>query len=90
MTENEKAKTEVGKQEAAPQAEAKPIMVQDILRNYPADREGARDSLLLAISSNLGRIANTLEYNLGRIANTLEYFANVDITNKKASEIQKK
>jgi hypothetical protein len=37
------------------------IPIEDILNNYPIDREKLRDVLFLEISKNLQRIANSLE-----------------------------
>ena len=39
----------------------KSISVQDILNNYPIDREKCRDVLMMEMSQNLVRIANSLE-----------------------------
>ena len=46
-----------------PTGEAKPqsISIQDILNTYPIDREKCRDVVMLEISGNLRRIADSLE-----------------------------
>jgi hypothetical protein len=43
------------------QPQQQTISVQDILNTYPIDRDKCRDVLMIEISGNLRRIANSLE-----------------------------
>jgi hypothetical protein len=43
------------------QQEVKPVSVEQILGNYPIDREKCRDVMILDISRALLKISNTLE-----------------------------
>lgn len=60
-------------------AEERPPLVQDVINNYPIDRERARDTLLLNVSTSLNRIANALEY-----------FMSQDTADRKAKYEEKK
>lgn len=71
MSEKENKKVE-----KTEEAEVKAPSIQDIINNYPIDRERARDVLLLSISNGVSRIANALEY-----------FANKDVTEESAKKI---
>jgi hypothetical protein len=44
------------------QTKPTPPTVQQIIEAYPADREKARDLLLLSIVIELGKISNTMEW----------------------------
>lgn len=50
-------KPEVNKPEGAPSS----VSIQDILNNYPIDRDKCRDVLLVEISKSLIQIAGSLE-----------------------------
>lgn len=62
MTDENKDSKEFPKEVEVPPTQEKPVMVQDIINNYPVDRERVRDTLFINISNSLNRIANTLEY----------------------------
>lgn len=70
----DEAKTE---EKETPQQPAPPL-VQDIINNYPIDRDRVRDTLLLNLSNGVNRIANALEY-----------FVNQDAADRKANQIMK-
>ncbi len=52
----------VNEDPAAPEQAPPPPNVQQIIEAYPADREKARDLLLLSIVIELGKIANMMEW----------------------------
>lgn len=53
----EATEVEKDKPAAAPQS----ISIQDILNTYPIDRDKCRDVLLVEISKNMGRLAESIE-----------------------------
>jgi len=65
MSEEQKVKKEVKQKEAHQDKPNLPdtqsISVEQIIGSYPIDRERVRDTLLVSISTNLTRIANSLE-----------------------------
>jgi len=68
----EKKKTQTPKKVETPKVNPEPnsaapkqppkITIQDVINNYPPDREKVRDQLLLAISNDLTKIATTLDW----------------------------
>jgi hypothetical protein len=48
--------------ETPEQAKPTPPTVQQIIEAYPADREKARDLLLLSIALELGKISNMMDW----------------------------
>ena len=66
----DEAKTE----EKAEVAQQQSPLVQDVINNYPIDRERVRDTLLLNLSNNVARVANALEY-----------FMSQDVADRKAN-----
>jgi hypothetical protein len=70
---------EVKNEETNKPEQPQQIMVQDIINNYPIDRERVRDTLFINISTSLNRIANALEY-----------FVSQDTADRKAKYIEKK
>ena len=47
--------------DATPQPQPQSISVQEILNSYPIDRDKCRDVVLLEISGNMKRIADSLD-----------------------------
>jgi hypothetical protein len=60
---NEGTNEEKTVEEVAPNEKPTPqnISVQEILSSYPIDREKCRDVILVEMSANIQRIANSLE-----------------------------
>lgn len=67
-------------EESAPaeQPQQQQVSVEQVLANYPIDRERIRDTILLNISRELTRIANALDY-----------FASKDVAKEKAEKVGK-
>lgn len=60
MSENEKPEAGEQKQQEE-QQEVRSVSVQDILGQYPIDREKARDVLTVEISASLIKVASSLQ-----------------------------
>jgi len=62
-SKEEKATAKKATAEETPeQAKPTPPTVQQIIEAYPADREKARDLLLLSIALELGKISNMMDW----------------------------